>query len=117
MTSQELNSYVGKTLSIRGSNHLCLAAGHDALLLLQICGHDEPLLKAGEPVQYIVARRPSLYGGTLVWDQGAYFPILAYRNEAGDATAKALWNAALRLAGRGTHDAFPGEDADASQPQ
>ncbi len=73
MNQSEINACVGKTFQIRGAAHLCVAAGDGALLLLQIAATDEPLLKKGDPVQYIVARYPDTFNGELVWGQGAYF--------------------------------------------
>ena len=36
LTRQEMDGLVGKTLNIRDFPHICLGAGDDALLLLQI---------------------------------------------------------------------------------
>lgn len=100
MTQQELTALVGRELMIRNARHLCLAATHDALLLLQICSHDEPCLKAGEPVQYIVARHPCWHKGELIWDSGSYYPLLMYRGHlpSEEPSALALLDASLCLA-------------------
>ena len=99
MTQQELTALVGKEITIRGDRHLCLAAGSDKLLLLQICEKDEPLIKAGDPVQYIVANHPDWHNGELVWAQGSYYPLFVYRahSEAGSPCARALLDASLCL--------------------
>ena len=76
MNQPELNALFGKTLLIRGDEHFCCAVGNDRLLLLQYAAKDEPLFRKGEPVQYIVACHPRWDDGTLVWAQGAYFPIV-----------------------------------------
>lgn len=76
MNQSELNALLGKTVLIRGGEHFCCAAGNDRLLLLQCAAKDEPLFRKGEPVQYIVAYHPRWDDGTLVWAQGAYFPIV-----------------------------------------
>ena len=72
-------SLVGQVLTIRGATHLCLAAGEDALLLLQLARCDGALFRRGDPVQYIVAHGPCLHGDELVWRQGAYYPLLGYK--------------------------------------
>lgn len=101
MTQQELNALVGKEFMIRGAGHICLAASAGSLLFLQICARDEPLLKAGDPVQYVVARYPSWYDGELTWGSGSYYPLYAYGNgsQADSASGLALLDAALRLTG------------------
>ena len=76
MSQSELNALLGKTVLIRGCEHLCCGVGNDRLLLLQCAAKDEPLFRKGEPVQYIVACHPRWDVGTLVWAQGAYFPIV-----------------------------------------
>ena len=76
MNQSELNALLGKIVFIRGCEHLCCAVGNDGLLLLQYAAKDEPLFRKGEPVQYIVARHPRWGDDTLVWTQGAYFPIV-----------------------------------------
>lgn len=76
MNQSELNALLGKTVLIRGCEHLCCGVGNDRLLLLQCAAKDEPLFRKGEPVQYIVACHPRWDVGTLVWAQGAYFPIV-----------------------------------------
>ena len=98
MNQKELNGMVGKVLTIPGAKHLCLASGRDALLLLQLAMRDEPIFKKGDPVQYIVARGPYMYGDTLVWRQGEYFPLLGYRSTNGmPASAQALRDAVERM--------------------
>ncbi|WP_418232485.1 hypothetical protein [Butyricicoccus sp.] len=76
MNQSELKALLGKTVLIRGCEHLCCGVGNDRLLLLQCAAKDEPLFRKGEPVQYIVACHPRWDVGTLVWAQGAYFPIV-----------------------------------------
>ena len=76
MNQSELNALLGKIVFIRGCEHLCCAVGNDRLLLLQYAAKDEPLFRKGEPVQYIVACHPRWSDSTLVWAQGAYFPIV-----------------------------------------
>ena len=76
MNQYELKALLGKIVRIRGCEHLCCAVGNDRLLLLQCAAKDEPLFRKGEPVQYIVARHPRWVDDTLVWAQGAYFPIV-----------------------------------------
>ena len=76
MNQSELKALLGKTVLIRGCEHLCCGVGNDRLLLLQCAAKDEPLFRQGEPVQYIVACHPRWDVGTLVWAQGAYFPIV-----------------------------------------
>ena len=76
MNQSELNALLGKIVFIRGCEHFCCAVGNDRLLLLQYAAKDEPLFRKGEPVQYIVARHPRWVDSTLVWAQGAYFPIV-----------------------------------------
>lgn len=101
MTRQALDALVGRTIIIRDFPHICLAAGDDALLLLQIAARDESLLKKRQPVKYIVAHYPEFEGDKLIWGQGEYYDILAYREDDGiPATAKALRDASLALAGR-----------------
>lgn len=89
MSQSELNALLGKTLLIRGDKHFCCAVGNDRLLLLQCATKDEPLFRKGEPVQYIVACHPRWSDGTLVWAQGAYFPIVPILDGL-TASAKAL---------------------------
>ena len=76
MNQSELKALLGKTVLIRGCEHLCCGVGNDRLLLLQCAAKDEPLFRKGEPIQYIVACHPRWDVGTLVWAQGAYFPIV-----------------------------------------
>lgn len=89
MNQSELNALLGKIVFIRGCEHLCCAVGSDRLLLLQYAAKDEPLFRRGEPVQYIVACHPRWVDGTLVWAQGAYFPIVLIPDGL-TASAKAL---------------------------
>ena len=101
MTRQEMDTLVGRTIIIRDFPHICLAAGDDALLLLQIAVKDEPFLKKGQPVKYIVAHYPQFLNEELVWGQGEYYDVWAYRKNNGiPATAQALRDASLSLAGR-----------------
>ena len=79
MDQKQLNRMVGKVLTIRGATHLCLASGRDTLLLLQLAMRDEVLFRHGDPVQYIVANHPDWHEDQLVWGQGEYYPLLAYR--------------------------------------
>ena len=100
LTRQEMDGLVGKTLIIRDFPHICLAAGDDALLLLQIDVKDESFIRKGQPIKYIVAHYPEFQGDKLVWGQGEYYDIWAYRENDGiPATAKALRDASLSLAG------------------
>ena len=92
MNQSELHALLGKTILIRGCEHLCCAVGNDRLLLLQCAAKDEPLFRKGEPVQYIVACHPRWVDGTLVWAQGTYFPIVPILDGL-TASAKALWAA------------------------
>ncbi len=92
MNQSELNALLGKTVLIRGGEHFCCAVGNDRLLLLQYAAKNEPLFRKGEPVQYIVACHPRWVDGTLVWAQGAYFPIVPILNGL-TASAKALQRA------------------------
>ena len=101
MTRPEMDRLVGQTLIIRDFPHICLAAGDDALLLLQIAVRDESFIKKGQPIKYIVAHFPEFQGDKLVWGQGEYYDIWAYREKDGiPATAQALRDASLSLAGR-----------------
>ena len=98
MSRPWLESMAGQVLTVRGAPHLCLAAGEDALLLLQLAMRDEPLFRRGDPVQYIVAHGPYWHGNELVWRQGEYFPLLGYRStEAMPASAQALADAVRSL--------------------
>ena len=100
LTRQEMDALVGKTLIIRDFPHICLAAGDDALLLLQIAVKDESFIRKGQPIKYIVAHYPEFQGDKLVWGQGEYYDIWSYRENDGiPATAKALRDASLSLAG------------------
>ena len=101
MTRQDMDALVGRTIIIRDFPHICLAAGDNALLLLQIAAKDESTFRKGQPVKYIVAHYPEYEGDTLVWGQGEYYDIWAYREKDGiPATAQALHDASLTLAGR-----------------
>lgn len=93
MNQSELKALLGKIVFIRGCEHLCCAVGNDRLLLLQYAAKDEPLFRKGEPVQYIVACHPRWADSTLVWAQGAYFPIVPILDGL-TASAKALRAAA-----------------------
>ena len=98
MNQKEMDGMVGKTLSIRGTTHLCLASGRDALLLLQLAKRDEALFKKDDPVQYIVAHGPHWDGDDLVWRQGEYFPLLGYRaTDAMPVSVRALRDAIERM--------------------
>ena len=101
MTRQEMDAMVGRTVMIRGFPHICLAAGDDALLLLQIAVKDESFIRKGHPIKYIVAHYPEFQEDMLVWGQGEYYDVWAYREIDGmPATAQALRDASLSLAGR-----------------
>ena len=101
MTRQEMDALVGRTLIIRDFPHICLAAGDDALLLLQIAVKDESFIRKGQPIKYIVAHYPEFQSDMLVWGQGEYYDVWAYRENDGiPATAQALRDASLSLAGR-----------------
>ena len=76
MNQYELKALLSKNVRICGDEYFCCAVGNDRLLLLQYAAKDEPLFRKGEPVQYIVACHPRWVDGTLVWAQGAYFPIV-----------------------------------------
>ena len=89
MNQSELQALLGKTILIRGCEHFCCAVGNDRLLLLQYAAKDETLFRKGEPVQYIVACHPRWVDSTLVWAQGAYFPIVPILDGL-TASAKAL---------------------------
>ena len=67
LTRQEMDTLVGKTLIILDFPHICLAAGDDALLLLQIAVKDESFIRKGQPIKYIVAHYPEFQGDKLVW--------------------------------------------------
>lgn len=104
MNQQELNALVGKELMIRKAKYICLAAGEDSLLLLQICTRDEKLLKGGDPVQFVVAWHPDWYCGELAWSNGSYYPLYgAGHMRTGCASALALLEAALHLTGNAAH--------------
>ena len=104
MNQQELNALVGKELMIRKAKYICLAAGEDSLLLLQICTRDEKLLKNGDPVQFVVAWHPDWYCGELTWSNGSYYPLYgAGYMRTGCASALALLEAALHLTGNAAH--------------
>ena len=110
MTRQEINACVGKTFQIRGARHMCIAAGNDALMLLQLCERDEPLFKLGDPVQYVVAKHPEWYNGELIWAQGAYFTLLQYRG-SNASSVDALLDAALDLSDNPLYIAMVSDDA------
>ena len=82
MFSWETKAAVGKTYMIRGQRHVCIAAGNDALLLMQISSKDdEPCFPKGTVLQYIIAHDPRFENHELVWGHGDYFPLFSYRNE------------------------------------
>ena len=84
--------------------YICLAAGEDSLLLLQICTRDEKLLKNGDPVQFVVAWHPDWYCGELTWSNGSYYPLYgAGYMWTGCASALVLLEAALHLTGNAAH--------------
>ncbi len=93
MEQKTIEALVGKRVHIRGSEHLCVATGRDALLLLQLAGTDETLFKEGDPVQYVVAWHPSFQEDELVWANGSYYPLLAYRDSGMPPSAQALRDA------------------------
>ena len=91
MTMPELKNCVGKTFIIRGLQHICIAAGADQLLLLELNAE-------GTPIQYIVAHSPSFYKGELVWAAGDYFIAQSHSAHVdGDPIICALQSAALAL--------------------
>ena len=97
MTQDELNRLVGKILVIRNTPHLCIATGRDTLLLLQLAENDEPLFKKDDPVQFVVACRPFFQEDELLWANGSYFPLLAYRDSDLPPAAQALQDAMRAL--------------------
>lgn len=100
MTRREMDALVGRTVMIRDFPHICLAAGDDALLLLQVAVRDESFIQRGQPIKYIVAHYPEFQDDTLIWGQGEYYDVWAYREVDGvSATAQALRGASLSLAG------------------
>ena len=62
MTRQEMDTLVGQTLIIREFPHICLAAGDDALLLLQIAVKDESFLKKGDPIKTLGKKSKNCLG-------------------------------------------------------
>lgn len=66
MNQSDINALVGKELIIRSARHLCIGAGTDSLMLLQ-------LNNTGKPIQYIVAHHPDFYESELVWASGDYY--------------------------------------------
>lgn len=105
MTTSEIKSYVGKTIFIRGVQHVCVAAGDDQLLLLELNAE-------GFPIQYIVAHSPSLYQGELVWAAGNYFVVATYGTcEDGDPMIRALQDATLALQSNTLYVAMADDDA------
>ncbi len=100
LTRQEMDALVGKTLIIREFPHICLAAGDDALLLLQIAVKDESFIRKGQPIKYIVAHYPEFQGDKLVWGQGEYYDIWAYREN--DSLAGRKLSVAMLNDGNGT---------------
>ena len=104
MTDQEIKSYVGKTICIRGTQHVCVAAGMQQLMLLQ-------LDSKGNPIQYIVAHSPSLYKGELVWDAGDYFIAAVYGAcEDSDPMIRAIRGAALAMQSNTLYVAMADDD-------
>lgn len=93
MDQGTLDSYVGKRFCIRGIDHLCIASGKDALLLLQLAGTSEKLFKEGDPVQYVIAWYPGFDHDLLMWANGSYFPLLAYRDSGISPSGQALLDA------------------------
>lgn len=89
MNPDEMRSYVGQTLIIRGTKHICIAASDTALLIMEFNAKDEP-------VQYIVAHHPRLYEGELVWAQGSYYSF-HFRYFPPNAIGGALEGAAMEL--------------------
>jgi len=83
----------GKPLSIRGVNHILVAARGNDLLMLQ-------LKDDGDPCQYVVAHCIYPDRGELSWMNGDYFPIPMYPD-----TAAALKDAVMALTG-GNVDVF-----------
>ena len=62
---------------------------------------DESFIRRVQPIKYIVAHYPEFQGDKLVWGQGEYYDIWAYwENDGIPATAQALQDASLSLAGR-----------------
>ena len=93
--NSELSKLIGSTISIHGTKHLVAGIGIGRILLLQ---YDEK----DEPIQYIVGMRPYFSNGTLVWEQGYYFPFFCYTdNDRPDycPMAEALRDASSVLAG------------------
>lgn len=66
MKQSDLDALVGKEIIIRSARHICIGAGKEALMLLEL--NDE-----GKPAQYIVAHHPSFHNGELIWANGNYF--------------------------------------------
>ena len=77
----------GKTISIRGVNHILVAARGNDLLMLQLEDN-------GNPCQYVVAHGIYPDRGELSWMNGDYFPLPMYPD-----TAAALKDAVMNLTG------------------
>lgn len=104
MTTPELKNCVGKTFIIRGLQHICIAAGADQLLLLELNAE-------GTPIQYIIAHSPSFYEGELVWAAGNYFTVQSHgAQEDGDPIICALQSAALALQAHKVYVAMADDD-------
>jgi len=73
---------VGRTFSIRGVRHTCIAATDNAMLLLQ---YED----GGAPCQYVVVNEPHWAGEELCWLNGDYFPLPIYGTMA-DALAASV---------------------------
>lgn len=89
MKQSDLNALVGKEIIIRSARHICIGAGKETLMLLELNAE-------GKPVQYIVAHHPSFYNGELIWSNGNYF--LGFQFPGMDSsTGPSLRDAALCL--------------------
>ena len=62
------DSMLGKSITIRGVIHICLAQNADTLVFLQL---DEDY----EPCQYVGAHEPYNHEGELCWLNGDYYPL------------------------------------------
>lgn len=89
MKQSDINALVGKEIIIRSVRHVCISAGKEALMLLELNAE-------GKPVQYIVAHHPSFHNGELIWTNGNYF--LGFQLPGLDSsTGSSLRDAALCL--------------------
>lgn len=112
MTQQEVNGLIGKNLLIRDVPHLCLAAGQDSILLLQLCEKATSIHAPGDPVQYIVAKNPGWYRNELIWGQGHYYPVCAYQPCGRmPASAQALRDASIGLCDMPAYLAFTSDES------